>query len=91
MSWSPDLIIGDMRPWPDAVRVVRGRTDEKLRYVPEPPRCTMEPDGYYQEEYGIVTCSNCGELWQFECDGPKEHGWTCCPKCHAVIDYREYA
>lgn len=35
MSWSPDLFIGEFRPWPDTVHVVRGRTDETRRYVPE--------------------------------------------------------
>ena len=54
-------------------------------YLPEPQTCTMEPDGYYGEQYGIYKCSNCGELWQFGCDGPKEHGWTCCPHCQARI------
>lgn len=35
MSWSPDLFIGELRPWPDTVHVVRGKTDEMRRYVPE--------------------------------------------------------
>ena len=35
MSWSPDLFIGELRPWPDMVHVVRGKTDETRRYVPE--------------------------------------------------------
>lgn len=35
MSWSPDLFIGEMRPWPDSVHVVRGKTDETRRYTPE--------------------------------------------------------
>ena len=35
MSWSPDLFIGEFRPWPDSVYVVRGKTDETRRYVPE--------------------------------------------------------
>ena len=35
MSWSPELPIGEFRPWPDTVHVVRGRTGETLRYVPE--------------------------------------------------------
>lgn len=35
MSWSPDLFIGEFRPWPDTVHVVRGKTDEMRRYVPE--------------------------------------------------------
>lgn len=35
MSWSPDLFIGESRPWPDTVHVVRGKTDEMRRYVPE--------------------------------------------------------
>ena len=35
MSWSPDLYIGELRPWPDSVHVVRGNTDETRRYFPE--------------------------------------------------------
>lgn len=85
MSWSSELYIGENRPWPGTVRVIRGKTEETLCYVPEPPTCTMRPDGYYGEQYGIYKCSNCGELWQFGCDGPKEHHWTCCPKCQARI------
>lgn len=60
-----------------------------MRFVSEPLVCNMEPDGYYGEEYGIYKCSNCGELWQFECEGPKEHGWVCCPHCRATIEESE--
>lgn len=35
MSWSPDIFIGEFRPWPDSVYVVRGKSDETRRYVPE--------------------------------------------------------
>jgi hypothetical protein len=35
MSWSPELYIGEFRPWPDTVHVVRGKTEEKRRYVSE--------------------------------------------------------
>ena len=35
MSWSPDLYIGELRPWPDSVRVVRGNSGEARRYMPE--------------------------------------------------------
>ena len=38
MSWSPELFIGGIRPWPDSVHVVRSRTDEMRRYMPEPVR-----------------------------------------------------
>ena len=76
MSWSIEQHIGELRPWPESVRVVRGKAKESRRYVPESPHCTMEPDGYWQEEYGYVTCSNCGEVWVFDCDGPKQHKWT---------------
>ena len=52
MSWSPDLFIGEFRPWPDTVHVVRGKTDEMRRYVPEEERdmyrdlvdCMVHPD-----------------------------------------------
>ena len=70
-------------PWPVAYEVTHG--NETRRYVPEPPTCTIEPHGYYDEQHGMYTCSNCGLQWQFDCDGPKENGWTCCPKCRARI------
>lgn len=38
MSWSPDVFIGELRPWPDTVHVVRGKTDETRNYVPESER-----------------------------------------------------
>lgn len=52
MSWSPDLFIGEFRPWPDSVYVVRGKTDDMRRYVPEEERdmyrdlvdCMVHPD-----------------------------------------------
>lgn len=85
MSWSPDLHIGELRPWPDSVHVVRGRTGETLQYLPE-STCRMEPDGYYGEQYGIYKCSSCGELWQFEHGGPTENHWKSCPRCGARIE-----
>lgn len=48
--------------------------------------CTMKPDGYLDEQYGIYECSNCGESWQFPYDGPKENGWKFCPHCRAEIE-----
>ena len=36
MSWTPDLHIGELRPWPDAVRVVRGNTGETMLYTVTP-------------------------------------------------------
>ena len=33
MSWSPELYIGEMRPWPNSVRVRRGRNGESRDYV----------------------------------------------------------
>ena len=35
MSWYPDLHIGELRPWPDAVYVWRGKTGESQRYLPD--------------------------------------------------------
>lgn len=42
MSWSPDLFIGEFRPWPDTVQVVRGTYDDTRRYVPEDALVHME-------------------------------------------------
>ncbi len=35
MSWTPDIYINKGVMWPDAIRVVRGTTDDTRRYVPE--------------------------------------------------------
>lgn len=42
MSWSYKLCIGNLRPWPEAVYVIRDRTDETRRYVPEKFNSAME-------------------------------------------------
>lgn len=84
-----DKAIGASRLERDVERIVVNQFGDNVTFVPEPPTCTMEPDGWYGEEHGIYKCSSCGELWQFECDGPREHGWTCCPRCRATIDYGE--
>ena len=55
MSWSPELFIGEMRPWPDSVHVVRGKTGETVRYFPE-RTCRAELNG----ERSAVICSECG-------------------------------
>lgn len=34
MSLSPEVFIGEFRPWPDSVHVVRGRTGEKVKPCP---------------------------------------------------------
>ena len=48
MSWSPDLFIGEFRPWPDTVHVVRGKTEETRRYVPE-EMLLHERDGHDEQ------------------------------------------
>lgn len=72
-----------------AVRFEHGRKIEHTHYVRKPPTCTIEPANRYDEDYGLYTCSNCGELWQLPYGGPRENGWSCCPRCRAIIDYGE--
>lgn len=56
-----------------------------IAYVPEPPTCTMQPDGYYGEQHNLYKCSNCGKSWYFGRFGARELGWTYCPNCRAEI------
>ena len=73
MSWTPDLIIGELRPWPDAVRVRRGNTDETMLYVPE-RTCRKKPG-----KGGYFFCSECG------CN--ITGGWAnFCPNCGARVE-----
>jgi len=32
MSWTPEVYIGELRPWPESVKVVRGNSGEAMRY-----------------------------------------------------------
>lgn len=75
MSWSPELQIGEMRPWPDSVRVVRDKTGESRRYLPE-RTC--------EAEY-----SDCGDgtgaLYCSECGGYMDENDRYCPHCGAKV------
>ena len=80
MSWAPEIHIGEMRPWPDAVLVVRGETDEACRYVPcrtairiSVPRQSHVALGHYEcgECHGTVGasdafCKHCGTRMEDE-------------------------
>ena len=60
MSWSPDLFIGELRPWPDSVHVVRGRTDEARRYFPRERAKRVRSLADERGTVGRCTCSECG-------------------------------
>jgi len=60
MSWSPELFIGELRPWPDAVRVVRGVTEESRLYVPERTAKKVNVPRKDCMEIGHYECSECG-------------------------------
>lgn len=71
MSWSPDLYIGELRPWPDTVHVVRDKTEEARSYVPERKairkvrtygaigRCNCSACNWAIEQYDRF-CRRCG-------------------------------
>ena len=57
MSWSTDLHIGELRPWPDSVHVVRDNTEETRSYFPE--RTATRIVRTYDGLTGICKCSSC--------------------------------
>jgi predicted nucleic acid-binding Zn ribbon protein len=88
MSRVHETIIGDIGPWPDKVRVVRGCTDDERTYVPD---TTCEDRG---EPFLSFECSECGVRVDLE-DGrmnPMVHhddyvvvGFRHCPMCGARV------
>ena len=50
MSWTTDLYIGELRPWPSAVLVVRGNTDETMLYTMTPMPHFWTADGVLHVE-----------------------------------------
>ena len=79
MSWSPDLFIGELRPWPDTVHVVRGRTDETRRYVPERTCREVKIRHHWRG------CSECGYIWDYMYGIGKGVGPRFCPMCGARV------
>jgi len=79
MSWTPDLAIGDMRRWPTAVRVVRGRTGETRRYVPETSATRIIRT---RGAIGRCNCSACG--WRID---PYDRF---CRRCGARLNETRY-
>lgn len=78
MSWSSEIYIGETRPWPDTVRVIRGKTEETLCYMPE-RKCHIVED----EDTGILTCSECGAVQ------PEDYTVYWCWCCGARIEAKE--
>ena len=75
MSWSPEVFIGEFRPWPDSVHVVRGRTGETVRYMPE-QTCANKAK-YYRD----FECSECADYWpEYE-----PNTFHYCPNCGAKV------
>lgn len=53
MSWTPEVHIGELRPWPDSVKVVRGNGGEAMRY----DMAERSSDGVERSNDGAdVTC-----------------------------------
>ena len=72
--WSPEILTGQMRPWPESVMVRRGR--ERRTYRPE-----TKAHKIIQTEDGIVgrcTCSNCGRS--------VKRAFAACPWCGARFE-----
>lgn len=80
MSWSPDLYIGEMRPWPDSVHVMRGSSGEARRYVPE------RKDAQEALERRIDEL--CAEVERLHAD---QAHWELgnCPSCPNVVSLQE--
>ena len=74
MSWSPDLYIGEMRPWPESVTVRRG--NESKKYVPDKVahKVTHTEDGIV----GRCTCDSCGRSVR--------RAFASCPWCGARFE-----
>lgn len=80
MSWTTDLYIGELRPWPDVVHVRRG-WKELRRYVPE-RMCHLEP-WEVEQDTGFYDCMKCG--CGYVADIADWNEWRFCPNCGAKM------
>ena len=50
MSWTADITIGELRPWPSVVLVKRGNTDETKEYTPATTaKCSWQDEKFHVE------------------------------------------
>lgn len=88
MTWRAEVYIGEMRPWPDAVDVVRGRTGEAAEYVPG-RTCHVEAfdDGMDEALDGGIT-SYSPPMWYLSCSHTSEgmERPSYCPDCGARVE-----
>jgi hypothetical protein len=78
MSWSTEVTVGELRPWPDAVAVIRCNAGEARRYVPERTATHMIVNNGIT---GHSACTGCGKAidpwdeWCRHCGARLEGGW----------------
>lgn len=84
MSWTPELYIGGMRPWPDAVRVVRSQTDESVTYVPE-RTCQIETTENWLPAERYHRCKECGAFFAV-LDASHDIPPRLCPNCGRKVE-----
>lgn len=49
----------------------------------------MDEKTFYElvdADHNVYRCAACGNLEQFEADGPYENGWTVCPVCGRELE-----
>lgn len=79
MSWTAELHIGELRPWPDAVHLYRGNTYDMKAYMPD-TTATRKVTSY--GAIGRCNCSACN--W---CVDPFD---AYCRRCGARFVGTEY-
>lgn len=81
-GWSPSVYMGEMRPWPDSVHVVRGKTDETRRYVPELTcQRVNKPDQFFADDFGYSVDAYRCSVCNFRLDRITNY----CPVCGARV------
>lgn len=81
MTWRAEVYIGEMRPWPDAVDVVRGRTGEAAEYVPG--RTCRLVETVYHDGSGVWYHElSCGHYAETVVKAPPSY----CPECGARVE-----
>lgn len=81
MTWRAEVYIGEMRPWPDVVDVVKGRTGEAVEYVPG-RTCRIIGTIYYDGEgvwYHELSCGH--EVETLDKEPP-----SYCSECGARVE-----
>ena len=84
MSWTPYFHVSPKDPWPAYINMVRPKTKELRKYVPELDSCQLETTENWIPAERYHRCKKCGAFFAVM-DASRDIQPRFCPNCGAKV------